>query len=42
MVLWLPALCLAGFVAINFPSNADQVELRNGDRYLGTVISLNA
>lgn len=41
MVCWLPAFCLAGIVS-QLPLAADQVELRNGDRYLGTVISLNA
>ncbi len=35
-------LCLPLFVAIAAPAKADQIEMLNGDRYQGKIISLNS
>src|SRR5258706_12399724 len=35
-------LCLPLFVVIAAPAKADQIEMLNGDRYQGKIISLNS
>ena len=39
---WLPSLLCCGCLAVAPHLRADQVEMQNGDRYVGQVLSLNA
>lgn len=39
---WSLAVVVAALVPAAFPAFADQVEMQNGDRYVGRVVSLNS